>query len=79
MDEADRILDLNFDQEVEKILKALPEERHTSLYSATMTEKVLFQISFVFKFYFLVIKSFFIKIFVIKFFIRFLAYLHILW
>lgn len=53
MDEADRILDLNFDQEVEKILKALPEERHTYLYSATMTEKVLFQISFAFKILFL--------------------------
>lgn len=41
MDEADRILDLNFEHEVDKILKVLPEERRTYLYSATMTEKVL--------------------------------------
>ncbi|XP_054707603.1 probable ATP-dependent RNA helicase DDX47 [Uloborus diversus] len=40
MDEADRILDMDFEQEVDKILKAIPRERHTYLYSATMTQKV---------------------------------------
>lgn len=40
MDEADRILDMNFDYELEKILKVLPEKRRTYLYSATMTDKV---------------------------------------
>ncbi|GIY80053.1 probable ATP-dependent RNA helicase DDX47 [Caerostris darwini] len=40
MDEADRILDMDFEQEVDKILKAIPRERNTYLYSATMTQKV---------------------------------------
>ncbi|XP_071039788.1 probable ATP-dependent RNA helicase DDX47 [Parasteatoda tepidariorum] len=40
MDEADRILDMDFEQEVDKILKAIPRERKTYLYSATMTQKV---------------------------------------
>ncbi|CAL1277815.1 unnamed protein product [Larinioides sclopetarius] len=40
MDEADRILDMDFEQEVDKILKAIPHERNTYLYSATMTQKV---------------------------------------
>lgn len=42
MDEADRILNMDFEVEVEKILKAIPKERRTYLYSATMTKKVLF-------------------------------------
>ncbi|KAL8612131.1 putative ATP-dependent RNA helicase ddx47 [Nucella lapillus] len=40
MDEADRILDMNFQDEVDKILKVIPRERSTYLYSATMTNKV---------------------------------------
>ena len=40
MDEADRILHLNFEQEVDRILKEIPTERHTYLFSATMTKKV---------------------------------------
>ncbi|GFS74354.1 probable ATP-dependent RNA helicase DDX47 [Nephila pilipes] len=40
MDEADRILDMDFEQEVDKILKVIPRERNTYLYSATMTQKV---------------------------------------
>ena len=40
LDEADRILDLNFEEQVDKILKELPKERHTYLFSATMTSKV---------------------------------------
>ncbi|KAG8182407.1 hypothetical protein JTE90_018298 [Oedothorax gibbosus] len=40
MDEADRILDMDFEQEVDKILKSIPRERNTYLYSATMTQKV---------------------------------------
>lgn len=40
LDEADRILDMDFEQEVDKILKAIPKERNTYLYSATMTQKV---------------------------------------
>lgn len=40
MDEADRILNMDFEEEVDKILKAIPRERHTYLYSATMTKKV---------------------------------------
>ncbi|XP_067933847.1 probable ATP-dependent RNA helicase DDX47 [Watersipora subatra] len=40
MDEADRILNMDFEAEVDKILKSIPRERRTYLYSATMTKKV---------------------------------------
>ena len=40
MDEADRILNLDFEEEVDKILKELPKDRRTMLFSATMTSKV---------------------------------------
>uniref|UniRef100_A0A131XM20 RNA helicase n=1 Tax=Hyalomma excavatum TaxID=257692 RepID=A0A131XM20_9ACAR len=40
MDEADRILNMDFEEEVNKILRVIPRERHTYLYSATMTKKV---------------------------------------
>ncbi|XP_076309062.1 putative ATP-dependent RNA helicase DDX47 isoform X2 [Tachypleus tridentatus] len=40
MDEADRILNMDFEQEIDKILKVIPRERNTFLYSATMTKKV---------------------------------------
>lgn len=42
MDEADRILDMDFEVEVEKILKVIPKKRRTYLYSATMTKKVCY-------------------------------------
>ncbi|XP_031566630.1 probable ATP-dependent RNA helicase DDX47 [Actinia tenebrosa] len=40
MDEADRILNMDFETEVDKILKVIPKERRTCLFSATMTKKV---------------------------------------
>lgn len=40
MDEADRLLDLDFGIILDKILKVLPHERRTCLFSATMTSKV---------------------------------------
>ena len=40
MDEADRLLDLDFGAIIDKILKVLPRERRTYLFSATMTSKV---------------------------------------
>lgn len=40
MDEADRILNMDFEVEVNKILKNIPRERRTFLFSATMTKKV---------------------------------------
>jgi ATP-dependent RNA helicase DDX47/RRP3 len=40
MDEADRMLDLDFAAILEKILKFMPRERHTFLFSATMSSKV---------------------------------------
>lgn len=40
MDEADRLLDLDFGPIIEKILKVLPRERRTYLFSATMSSKV---------------------------------------
>lgn len=40
MDEADRLLDMDFGPLLDKILKVLPRERRTMLFSATMTSKV---------------------------------------
>ena len=40
LDEADRLLDMEFTEALDKILKLLPKERTTYLYSATMTTKV---------------------------------------
>lgn len=40
MDEADRILNMDFEDEVDKILKVIPRQRRTYLFSATMTKKV---------------------------------------
>jgi ATP-dependent RNA helicase DDX47/RRP3 len=40
LDEADRILNMDFEKEVNTILKVIPNERHTYLFSATMTQKV---------------------------------------
>ena len=40
MDEADRILNLDFEVELTKILRCIPAERRTMLFSATMTKKV---------------------------------------
>ncbi|KAL4919339.1 P-loop containing nucleoside triphosphate hydrolase protein [Aspergillus aurantiobrunneus] len=41
IDEADRLLDMDFGDSIDKILKVLPKEtRHTYLYSATLSSKV---------------------------------------
>ncbi|KAL8983851.1 MAG: hypothetical protein Q9205_002021 [Flavoplaca limonia] len=40
LDEADRLLDLDFGDILDRILKVLPRERRTYLFSATMTSKV---------------------------------------
>src|SRR5271156_5333345 len=40
MDEADRLLDLDFGPILDKILKILPRDRRTYLFSATMSSKV---------------------------------------
>ncbi|KAE9400726.1 DEAD-domain-containing protein [Gymnopus androsaceus JB14] len=40
LDEADRLLDMDFGPVIDKILKVIPTERSTYLFSATMTTKV---------------------------------------
>ncbi|KAG8829541.1 ribosomal RNA processing protein [Serendipita sp. 399] len=40
LDEADRLLDMDFGPIIDKILKVIPKERRTMLFSATMTTKV---------------------------------------
>ncbi|KAG1680156.1 hypothetical protein FOA52_000269 [Chlamydomonas sp. UWO 241] len=48
IDEADRILEIGFEEEMRQIIKLLPKERQTMLFSATQTTKVedLARISF---------------------------------
>merc|ERR1719359_1573413 len=40
MDEADRLLSMDFDEALDKILEVIPRDRNTFLFSATMTSKV---------------------------------------
>ena len=40
MDEADRLLSMDFEEAINKILQVIPKERRTFLFSATMTSKV---------------------------------------
>ena len=40
MDEADRMLNMDYEKELDKILAVIPRERRTFLFSATMTSKV---------------------------------------
>lgn len=40
LDEADRLLDMDFEKEINQILAEIPSERTTYLFSATMTSKV---------------------------------------
>ena len=44
IDEADRILEIGFEEEMRQIIKLLPKERQTMFYSATQTTKVSFRI-----------------------------------
>lgn len=40
LDEADKLLSMNFEEALDKIVGLIPRERHTMLFSATMTNKV---------------------------------------
>ena len=40
LDEADRLLNEEFEKSIDEILKFIPHERRTYLFSATMTSKV---------------------------------------
>ena len=43
LDEADRLLNMDFEAEIDQILRVIPRERRTQLFSATMTSKVALQ------------------------------------
>ena len=40
LDEADKLLNMDFEKEINAILDIIPKERNTYLFSATMTNKV---------------------------------------
>ena len=40
LDEADRLLDMGFKQQLDNIMARLPKQRRTGLFSATQTEAV---------------------------------------
>lgn len=42
LDEADRLLDMGFRKDVERIIGAVPRHRQTLLFSATVAEEVFF-------------------------------------
>ena len=42
LDEADKLLNMDFEEELNKILSVAPRQRNTYLFSATMTSKVWF-------------------------------------
>jgi ATP-dependent RNA helicase DeaD len=41
LDEADEMLNMGFEEDIEKILKDVPEDRQTVLFSATMSKRIL--------------------------------------
>lgn len=41
IDEADRILEIGFEEEMNRIISLLPKDRQTMLFSATQTNKVI--------------------------------------
>lgn len=46
IDEADRILEIGFEEEMRQIIKILPKERQTMLFSATQTTKASARLCF---------------------------------
>jgi hypothetical protein len=40
IDEADRILEIGFEEEMKQIIRALPQDRQTAMFSATQTKSV---------------------------------------
>lgn len=50
LDEADHLLDMGFRKDIEKIIAAVPKQRQTLMFSATVPEEV--RMSSFFSFYF---------------------------
>lgn len=46
LDEADHLLDMGFRKEIERIVAAVPKQRQTLLFSATIAQEVIFILGF---------------------------------
>ena len=78
LDEADRLLNEEFEKSLDEILNVIPRDRRTYLFSATMTKKVVVSSSLWWKFndynFHFVFSLVFSLIFSLKLFILFLTY-----
>lgn len=57
LDEADHLLDMGFRKDIEKIIAAVPKQRQTLLFSATVPEEVSWTLLFLFVCFMFLVKA----------------------